>query len=392
MKIVLITQDFYPLTGGIASYLMQIYNKYFSKEDFEVIIPEFIDPHYKTDSLPFKVHRTNFTPFDLKNSRRDIANLNILNILKEIKPDVILFGYLRSHPEVGLLYKKINSSSKFGIFIHAKEAFIDSTIVDVNSKDGRYQKGYTLDEAKFYKDILMSADFVFSVSNFSKQLLQSQGINRKIDVVHPSIDLNNIRLNLNAKSELSLKNKFVLLSVGRLIRRKNHRQIILLMPELLKVFNDFHYIIVGDGPEFDSLNKLISDLKLENNVSVWRNVSEENISLFYSACDLFLFPSIFLPPNDVEGFGIVLLEAEAYGKPVIGFDYGGVSESIVDQVTGYLISNSSEDLKNKILALFEDSSLREKLGATGRLRVLKEFSSKESDYLINKITEDNSRS
>jgi phosphatidylinositol alpha-1,6-mannosyltransferase len=389
MKVVLISQDFYPLKGGIAKYLLEVYKKYFSDIEFEVIIPNYIGPRSKLNKLPFRVYQTEFFPFDL-GLRRKRANNHIIKILDKCKPDVILFGYLRSHPEVAEMYKKKIKSVKWGILMHGKEAIIDSYIRNKNNFRGS-QKGYTEKEANFYKNLINDADFVFAVSNFTKNLLLKQGIKREIIVVYPPLSTNYIKPIKDAKEKLSLGNKKIILSVGRLIKRKGQDRVIKVMPSLITEFPDLKYLIVGDGKEKERLNGLIQKNSLSKNVEILDKVEDKELPLFYSACDLFILPCKFIRPNDIEGFGIVFIEAGLYGKPVIGGNTGGVNEAIVDSKTGFLIDpNSEKQIMDKIKLLLKDASLRKLLGLNGEIRAKNLFNNKKSDYLINIISKDTS--
>mgnify|MGYP001559767799 CR=1 FL=1 len=370
---------------------MGIYTKYFSDIEFEVIIPSFIAGK-ETKRLPFKIHQVDFYPFDMNNKKRNASNKRILKILKKSQPDIVLFGYLRSHPEVGLIHKKKYPLTKWGIFIHAKEAIIDSCIVKTNNLLGRYQRGYTQREAFFYKKILKEADFLFAVSNFSRNLLLKQGIRRRIGVLYPPLNKEKIKKINGAKKILGLQKKLVMLSVGRLIKRKNQQKIINIMPSLLKKFPQLHYLIVGDGPEKENLQKLVTIHNLKKNISIFDKVDDKDLSLFYSACDIFVLPCKFIKPNEVEGFGIVFIEAGAYGKPVIGGRTGGIVEAIIHKKTGYLVdSSSSKDILKRITRLLNSNDLRKKMGKNGRHRANKEFNDKKDNLLLNQFTANNSQ-
>ena len=366
MKVLLISQDFWPLKGGISSYLTGIYEKYFSKTQFEAIIPLSIKPC--VNSRKFKVHRMEFAPFELDTKKRRECNKEILKKVGEIKPDILLFGYLRSHPEIGEFYKKINSNSLFGIFLHGKEAFIDQTQTRQNNIRGM-QKGYTMKETEFYKAILNSADILFSVSDFTKKLIKKQGINRKIIKVYPSLDIKKIYSKSYAKNKL--------------IKRKGHLKVIKIMPSLIKEMPNLRYLIVGKGLERKRLEKEIKRRNLDKFIKICSSVNNSRLPLFYSACDVFVLPCSHLATNDVEGFGIVFLEANVYRKPVIGTRTGGIPEAIVNNKTGYVINpHNLQELKRKILKLLKEPYLRKKMGERGRKRVAAQFSTQPSNRLI----------
>ncbi len=383
-KICLITQSFYPQKGGISSYLMGVYNKYLQDVEFEVIVPKNIGTATEFNKLPFKVHPTDFSPFTINDSCRNTCNKEILSKLNEIKPDMILFGYIRSHIEVGIMYKKIHPEVRIALFAHAKEVFIDNCIVEKNNVNGAHT-GYSKEEIQFYKDNINSMNKIFAVSNFTKDLLIKQGITAEIVILYPPIKkINQVS---NAKCSLGLDEKsLVLLSVGRLIKRKGQNKVIRILPKLKRIYPNIKYLIVGGGPELDYLQKQVKDLLLTDTVSIYTSVEDDRISSFYSACDLFVLPCSFIPPNDVEGFCIVFLEAGSARKPCIGGRTGGIPEAILDKKTGFLISPESEDeLLFKIDLLLKDKVLRNRFGKEGQRIWKKNSEGTKSHFLLDQF-------
>lgn len=367
--ITLITQDFHPIKGGIASYLMRIYQKYFSDQRFQAIVPRCIGTSSDYSHLPFEVYRLEFEPFDLSSERRQKTNKAMLDILHSTHTDTVLFGYIRSHPEVGLIYKKQKPHSRFGVFMPGKEAFIDTCVGEGNYGHNGSHIGYLPSESLFYRSILGSADYVFCVSKFTKNLLLSQGIQREFVVLYPPVP------QTPEKENLRDNNNFQLLSVGRLIKRKGQQRVLEIIPQLLKKIPSLKYNIIGDGPERNNLLKTIADLHLEEQAHLQTNVSDLALQKIYSSSDVFVLPTDFIPPNDVEGLGIVFLEANMYSLPVIGGNTGGVKEAIVDGETGYLIDpRSPVELEERILDLYYNPTKRYIMGEVGRKMVFHQFS------------------
>ena len=133
------------------------------------------------------------------------------------------------------------------------------------------------------------------------------------------------------------------------------------------------YVIVGDGDERSSLEQLASDLGVHRQVVFGGEVSDRELPSYYGAADLFVHPNRD-DRGDIEGFGIVFLEAAAAGLPVIGGNSGGVPEALEDGVTGFLVDGrDAGDLARKIRLLTESSDLRRRMGDAGRARVVREF-------------------
>ena len=134
------------------------------------------------------------------------------------------------------------------------------------------------------------------------------------------------------------ENIFHILSVGYLIERKGFEYIIRAMKEVLNEHSNVQLTIVGSGPLEKKLKELIKDLKLEDNVKIIKNVSDDELLHLYNSSDLFVLPSIVDSQGNTEGLGVVLLEAMACKLPVIGSNIGGIPDIIQDKETGLLVS------------------------------------------------------
>lgn len=128
-------------------------------------------------------------------------------------------------------------------------------------------------------------------------------------------------------------------------------------------------------------------MSLEDSVIFADNVPNSELSKYYSASDVFALPCRFIPPNDVEGFGIVFLEANLYGKPVIAGNTGGAAEAVQHNATGLLINPENMfELEQSILKLYYNRELASNFGRYGRLRVLEKYNSNPCDKLLNLFT------
>jgi phosphatidylinositol alpha-1,6-mannosyltransferase len=168
----------------------------------------------------------------------------------------------------------------------------------------------------------------------------------------------------------------VILTVGNLVARKGHDTTICALPRLLQRVPDVTYLIVGDGPNLNQLETLATRLGVRNRVIFAGRMADEVLAEVYALCDVFVMSSrVNLDEKDVEGFGIVFLEASACAKPVIGGRSGGVPEAIVDGVTGLLIDpNDPRQLSDTIALLLTDREFANRLGEQGRVRAVNDFS------------------
>ncbi len=171
----------------------------------------------------------------------------------------------------------------------------------------------------------------------------------------------------------------MLLSVGRLVRVKGFDLVIRALPEVLRAVPDAVYVLVGSGPEEESLRAASRELGVEERVVFAGEVPYEELSrpggAFYNACDLFVMPSREdRESGAVEAFGIAFLEAGACGKPVLGTRSGGAGEAVLDGETGLIVEpENPAALARAIVRLLTDRELAARLGASGRERVVREL-------------------
>lgn len=154
----------------------------------------------------------------------------------------------------------------------------------------------------------------------------------------------------------SLNNKKVLITVGRLVKRKGVYWFIEnIMPQLDE---NYLYLVVGNGSEKERIEALIKDLHFEDRVLLLGKISDEKLKIIYNTADLFVMPNIKVD-NNVEGFGIVAIEASSTGLPVVASDMEGISTAVINGKTGYLVKSMNRNeyintINNKIVALKRD--------------------------------------
>lgn len=135
-------------------------------------------------------------------------------------------------------------------------------------------------------------------------------------------------------------NKKVLITVGRLVKRKGVYWFI--ENVFSRLNNNYFYVVIGSGPEKERIQKLIKKLHLENRIFLLGKISDEKLKIIYSTTDLFIMPNIKID-NNMEGFGIVAIEASATGLPVIASDMEGISSAVIDGKTGYLLESQNTE-------------------------------------------------
>jgi phosphatidylinositol alpha-1,6-mannosyltransferase len=165
----------------------------------------------------------------------------------------------------------------------------------------------------------------------------------KVRLLHPGVDANVFRpapRDLKIRERLGWGSRPVVLTVGRLQKRKGHDQMILALNAVRRKVPNALYAIVGEGEERGALEQLVAREGLAGRVLFMGECDDEDLVACYQQCDVFVLPNRTVG-RDIEGFGMVLLEAQACGKPVIAGASGGTAETMSIPLTGQVVDCSN---------------------------------------------------
>ncbi|MCX4991481.1 glycosyltransferase family 4 protein [Streptomyces sp. NBC_00568] len=170
------------------------------------------------------------------------------------------------------------------------------------------------------------------------------------------------------RARLGLTDRPVVVCVSRLVPRKGQDTLVLAMPRILAKEPDAVLLIVGGGPYEKELRKLARDTGVAGSVRFTGAVPWSELPAHYGAGDVFAMPCRTRRGGlDVEGLGIVYLEASATGLPVVAGDSGGAPDAVLDGETGWVVrGGSAEEAADRIVTLLGDSELRRRMGERGR--------------------------
>ncbi|WP_405993863.1 glycosyltransferase family 4 protein [Streptomyces sp. NBC_00986] len=170
------------------------------------------------------------------------------------------------------------------------------------------------------------------------------------------------------RSRLGLTDRPVVVCVSRLVPRKGQDTLILAMPRILAREPEAVLLIVGGGPYEKDLRRLARETGVTDSVRFTGAVPWSELPAHYGAGDVFAMPCRTRRGGlDVEGLGIVYLEASATGLPVVAGDSGGAPDAVLDGETGWVVRGGSpEDAADRIIALLGDPELRQNMGERGR--------------------------
>ena len=208
----------------------------------------------------------------------------------------------------------------------------------------------------------------FTHQAISRSLSHSAG--KAMVKIAPGIDVEHFRpVDSSAlRDQLGLTHKKVIVSVGRLVHRKGQDHLVESMPAILKVHPDTHLLLVGQGPYRDQLQRLVAEKNLSHAVTFIGRIQYLQLPEYICCGDIFAMPSRSrLLGLEVEGLGIVYLEASACALPVIAGKSGGAPDAVIDGVTGVVVDGeNNEQIAQAVIELLADPAKRRQMGSMGR--------------------------
>ena len=287
----------------------------------------------------------------------------IRRVLHEHGPDLIAIGrwceqahfWCRACRDLGVPYV---------IFAYGLEL--------VEEQPNRFAEGRRLD--------VCSAHALISISRPTSDIMAGLGAEAsRMALIPPGIDPGRLTA-LPADrcravlADLGLAGRRFILAMGRLIHRKGFDLAVRALAELAGDYPDVCLAVAGDGDARGEIEAAVAETALGDRVCLLGEVDNEQKLALFQQCEFYAMPNRPVP-GDMEGFGIVFLEAGVFGKAVIGGDNGGVPDAVVDGETGFLVDTSAavEPLVQSLRRLLDDPELASRLGQAGRERALRDF-------------------
>lgn len=378
-KSLFLTFFFPPERGGIQNYLYNICKR-LPKESVVVWAPINSVATDFDKKQGFKIIRKSY------NSALRMFGLSSLEyfftvrkLVKQNKIDIIHCGHIHPMGMTAYLAKKI-LHIPYIVYTHGTE------IKEIENKSGFTKKMMkrVLDEAQ---NIVVTTDFMrdYIVAKFDFDRDENE-LAKKFVKIPPGVnsDLFHPLDSLKIKQRFGLENQKIILTCGRLVPRKNHEMVLKAMPNVLKRVPNAKYYIIGNGPTLEKLRLLVRNLRLDDKVKIYTKITDRDLNFYYNLADVFIMPSKEMEnKKDIEGFGLVYLEANACKKPVIAGNTGGVAEAVLDGQTGILVNPENiKEITDALIKILRNEELANDLGNYGFERVKNEFS---WDELVKKL-------
>lgn len=201
-----------------------------------------------------------------------------------------------------------------------------------------------------------------------------QGDREKLIQISPGIDINHFKPVTDEKAvndlreQLGLVGKRLIISVGRLVHRKGQDRLIEALPAIRAEFPAVHLLLVGEGPYRSRLKDLAKRMGVEDAVTFLGRLQWDQLPIHLSIAELFAMPSRDrLAGFEVEGLGIVYLEASSCALPVVVGRSGGAPDALIDGETGILVDgNDSASVAKACMTLLRDPIRAKQMGQKGR--------------------------
>jgi phosphatidylinositol alpha-1,6-mannosyltransferase len=230
------------------------------------------------------------------------------------------------------------------------------------------------------KSIARNVDHLTYLGEFTRKAISrviSDSARASMVKIAPGIDTDHFAPvdSTDVKKSLGLTEKKVIVSVGRLVHRKGQDVLITAMPEILREIPDAHLLLIGEGPYRQYLESQVKKLQIDSHVSFIGRISYADLPRYICLGEVFAMPARSrLAGLEVEGLGIVYLEASACGLPVIAGNSGGAPDAVREGVTGVVVDGRDrQTVAQSITELLAAPERARTMGLAGRAWITEEW-------------------
>lgn len=398
MKILILSDNFYPESKGGADKVAFNLAKGFFKKGYQVYVltttQDISCESFSEDVEGIKVFRI-YVPFYNEKWRAYLSLYNpkavkkVKKILKKIEPDIVNTHNI--HYYLSYYSLKLAKKNSKAVFLTAHDVmsfhygkmfeFINQDNLEIPNEFNykitfwqqikRFKKRYNPFRNIVIRHYLKYTDKIIAVSQALKKALNQNGI-KNVDVIYNGIDVEEWQISQNRieefKSKFDLDNKKVVLFGGRLSSLKGGNEIIKAMELVSKKIPNAVILVLGEENSYAQKIKQIAGKKNVRLIfTEW--IEKDELKAAYWSSDLVVTPSIYLDP-----FPTVNLEAMACKKPVVGTCFGGTLEIIENKKTGYIVNPFNIKLMSgKIINLLDNFEKRKSFGECGYEKVKNNF-------------------
>jgi phosphatidylinositol alpha-1,6-mannosyltransferase len=363
-KVLVLTENFPPLSGGSGRWFWELYSR-LPKEEY-LIVADDIAGAADFDTT----HQLNILRMPLKSVEWGFRSFrgmklywrvfwHIKKIIKQQHITHIHCGRVIHEGVIAWLLKKFTGIS-YLCYVHGEDVETAATSGELNL---------------MVKQVCKGAVQIICNSQNSANIVQRLGYaqNDKIQILHPGVDSSKFipaAPDPVFRQNVGWQDRKVIITVGRLQERKGQDMMIRALAELVEDMPDILYAIIGRGDCRAALEVLTKSLSLQQHVMFMDEISDEQMIQCYQQCDVFILPNRTIN-NDIEGFGMVLVEAQSCGKGVIAGDSGGTRETMKLNESGYIIDCTQPSLiAQTVKGLLDNPDKLKAMGESARQHVV----------------------
>src|SRR4051794_23215755 len=358
-RVLLVSNDFPPRPGGIQSFLHGLVSR-LPPDDVVVYTSRWRDCADWDAAQPFRVVREDTSVLlPTPGVRRRAATL-----LQEHKCTAVWFG---AAAPLGLLAPAL------------RRAGAERVVATTHG----HEAGWAIAPVtrQLLRRIASGVDVMTYLGDYTRRRLAAaigSANEGKLERLTPGVDASAFRPGLGAslRAQLGLADRPVVVCVSRLMPRKGQDTLVRALPAIQRTVPGAALLFVGGGPFRKSLERLVTETGVSSSVVLTGSVPWLELPAYYGVGDVFAMPCrTRLGGVDVEGLGIVFLEAAACGLPVVAGDSGGSPEAVRDGETGYVVGGGSVvEVAARVSELLADPAAASAMGERGRSWVEKEWS------------------
>ncbi|MGE5575040.1 MAG: glycosyltransferase family 4 protein [Ignavibacteria bacterium] len=339
----IVTHTFLPHMGGIEKVVNEQSKRLSMRKFSPLIVTNRIDTAkcYWVDGVPVECYESLNTGFRLGIPYSIPTFPSFPTFFKAVKTSKIVHAH--GHPYLTSLAAAKLAKLCGKPFVLTQH----NTFIEYNNVFDHVER---LNDLTVGKQNLNSADKIIAISSATKEYVLRLGAKpSKVKVIYNGVDLERFRPTTAKREEMRKKlgipqNAIVVLTVRRLVYKNGVDTLIDAATAVVKKNLRIIFLVVGKGPDMESVRLQVTQLGIEANFRLTGFVSDENLPSYYNAADLFVLPS-----KSGEGLPLVALEAMACGLPVVATDVGGIREILMKDYGKLVPPNQPELLANAVL-------------------------------------------
>jgi phosphatidylinositol alpha-1,6-mannosyltransferase len=354
-RVLVVTNDFPPRVGGVQQYVWNLV-RHLPPDRVAVVAPNWQGWREHDDRQPNPVHRW---PPSFLWPTADLAR-RVRSLVREHDADVVLFGHGFPLPVLGPGLTR--NGVPYVVLTHGAEVWL----------------GHMPGVKAAMRRSWAKARAVVAISDYTARAIRAVVPPAvPLSILNPAVDAERFNPSVDGsavRERYRLGDRPVVLCVSRLVPRKGQDVLIRGLALVRALVPGTTLVLAGAGPYRPALERIATEVA-EGAVHFAGQVPDERLPDYYAACDVFAMPCRSRWGGlEVEGFGIVFLEASASGKPVVAGRSGGAHEAVADLETGLLVEGGEpKAVALALVRLLGDQALSSRIGASGRARMEASF-------------------